>query len=380
MNTPTTTLSLSNLIPNDVVLVILELCSPGDLIQISRTSQGLKSLLDTSQTVWDSAQKNLARGVATRVPARPVVEASGNFGELAYATWIFGGGKCSVCTKWTDSLPENFLFRFRDCSDKCQKSLRLSEAHQRPILVHYGKQLDPWVGPLPRSFVIDVPNLGDLFRFSVRDLNRAKKEYHYSRHIACSSPYKAGKHFCARTAAELDQEYVLREQARPELTSNAAQLEDWKINSAQSSLAKLLKSVPSVKSHAVAHGIKVRCLMRCPMLARVFDAFYRDLEPITLAAWTHLLPFIKEQLNPILKGIFPEGAAIRQTDRIRCPHCPRVLNVTGITAHIVEKHPEHNPDGAVPGLKLSARKHCRKCPKSQKIFSERGLASHMADK
>ncbi|KAJ6483712.1 hypothetical protein C8R47DRAFT_1217405 [Mycena vitilis] len=84
-----------NRFPKDIGLEILAHCSPFDLAQLGMASRTLRGLISTHASLWIAAQGNVS-GQKTTLPLLPVVAASGNYSQSAYALFIFGGGLCTA--------------------------------------------------------------------------------------------------------------------------------------------------------------------------------------------------------------------------------------------------------------------------------------------
>ncbi|KAJ7082910.1 hypothetical protein B0H15DRAFT_851995 [Mycena belliarum] len=290
-----------NLFPIDVVLAILEHCSPFDLVELRRTSRLFRAIIASHQQLWVSSQRNLAIGTSLKVPSLPAIEASGNFSQWAYASWLFGGGPCTSCSKWTDRLPCNFVLRFRACSPSCQSILMFE-----PVLyVDRTRKHDnfSWGNWLPR-IGRELSNGDTIHIYSSRAIKTAELERQQAIRIDRGTPPDDSMPFPCRTGVQLDEEYNRRARSRPELIKNAEALKDWqKLYMQQHDLVSQSNS-EFLKLRSVEENRKFQGVMRCPTVSRLFFAFNRDLVTIThtsqgsLGRYTCALIIISLSLGP----------------------------------------------------------------------------------
>ncbi|KAJ7102874.1 hypothetical protein C8R44DRAFT_746842 [Mycena epipterygia] len=313
-------------------LMIFYYC-PFELAQIATLSRNLESLLTDYLSLWDLTRNNIAYGSSPQLPPPPTVQAAGNYSNLAYSLWLFCGGPCSVCSSPTMASPACFFLRSRVCSVKCAKVLPTRQTES--LTWHHTSVWGSWLPRIPSQ-----PGVSTILRltFSTRQIDRAEREHHHA-YLVDIGKAKPTDEFRPRTSSELAAEWALRAQSLPALQQNAERL------------------TACVKTMAANKGVKVRLIMRCPTMARVFNAFNRDLATITHAVWFHLVPIISAAVQLMLLGTFSPEVRIRPYDRIRCPHCPKILRTSGMAAHVLDKHIQKNPDaqGLTPGALDIAR-------------------------
>ncbi|KAJ6553500.1 hypothetical protein DFH09DRAFT_1366143, partial [Mycena vulgaris] len=194
--------SVFNRFPTDIALVILEFCSPFDLAQLGLASRTLRAFVTAHRHLWVAAQEKLARGDCPKLPALPAVKSSGNYSQWAYASWLFGGGPCTWCSKWTESQPINFVFSFRACSSTCT-SLLFGETN---FYVDKAKKYDDffWGKWLPR-LERKLPNGEAIQVYVLRATKDAESERQQAIRVDSGNSHRDPKEFPRRTGKQLDE-------------------------------------------------------------------------------------------------------------------------------------------------------------------------------
>ncbi|KAJ7127351.1 hypothetical protein C8R43DRAFT_697249 [Mycena crocata] len=341
--------------PKDIGLAILEQCSPYDLAQLALTSGFLRSFIQLHNHLWTSARSNLARGNCPRLPPPPVVQSTGNYSEQAYASWLFGGGMCSMACKKLLASDASLW------TDKSKKYADFS----------WGK----W---LPRA-KIEINNNGSTFQYSRRARQNAERERQQAIGVDAGNSRRDPRGFPVRTVQQLNEECNLRAASRHALTQNANELADWHKLYLEEKAAVSRTNFAFLKLMSALENQKVQGVMRCPTIATLYRAFTRDLALITHTVWKEHRPLILAELKSMQHGVFPEGMDARRNDKIRCPYCPRLMKVTGMSDHIVIKHKGRDPDN-IPGIPETHKMHCPDCPDSKRLFTTRGMKDHQRNK
>ncbi|KAJ7187099.1 hypothetical protein C8R46DRAFT_1058878 [Mycena filopes] len=373
----TASFSVFNWFPVDVGLAILEHCSPLDLVQLSRTSGFLRTFIDTNPHLWAIAQTNIARGVCPAVPVLPVIEASGNYAQSAYARFLFEGGACTGCSEWTNLPPQDFMFRFRACSSKRCRILPSSVWADTS-----GKYDDfHWGNWLPRLRIVEeLPN-GETtitYSYSRRAIDKAEKERKYAVAADAGSLVQDSR-FVRRTVTQLNEECERRMRSRPALLENATALQAWHSLYLTEHAAVLVENVKILKGYALAEKKKLQGIMRCPTIVALFTAFNRDLTPITHTVWTHNRERVLCELKAMKDGAFPLGMAPRHNDKVRCAQCPKLVRASNMHHHVLDKHP--TVDVAEPLIpQREGPNPCPECPRSKRLYTKRGLKDHRLKK
>ncbi|KAJ7484980.1 hypothetical protein B0H11DRAFT_2279269 [Mycena galericulata] len=368
-----------NRFPMDIGLEILEKCSPFDLAQLARTSTFLRSFLRVNSHLWKTAQVNLAQGDCPPLPAPPVVEASGNYSQFAYALWLFDGGPCTWCSKWTDSQPCHFLFRFRSCSPRCRGILFSDVCMSTDKAKKYDDFF--WGKWLSRKGQ-ELPNGQVTYTYSTQATKDALRERHQAIGVDGGNSWRDPKGFPVRTSQQLDAECDLRRLSRPAISKNAEELDAWYEAYVAQRAVVQKSNFNFLKGLCIEENKKVQGVLRCPTMARLFFAFNRDLQPITHTVWTQVRDLVLAELKFMGEGVFPEGVATRPNDKVRCTQCNQLLRAMSMADHVLSKHKGRNADtSACDGPEAKAREsHCRDCPSSRRLFTERGLRDHQLNK
>ncbi|KAJ7667414.1 hypothetical protein B0H17DRAFT_1210215 [Mycena rosella] len=368
-----------NRFPKDVALAIMEHCSPFDLAQLRLISKFIRSFIEVNGHLWRAAQSNFCRGKCPWLPSPPAVEASGNYSQSAYALWIFGGGPCTCCGKWTNLLPFHFLFRFRCCSAEVCKKFLLSDTSLR---VDSTKKYDNFLwGRWLLRIQLGTHNGGTVFAYSTRATQYAERERHQAIGVDKGNSWRDPLGIPCRTLQQLDaaSECDLRRQARDALTKNASELDTWQKTYLVERASVVQANLKFFKLMSNVEELKLQAVLRCPTADRLFQTFNRDLSLITHTVWVQHRRLILAELKYMHLGVFPVGLNGRSTDKLRCAYCPRMIKGPGMKDHVVDKHKGQDPD-AIPGMAECTEKHCPDCPDSKRMFGVHGLKDHQLHK
>ncbi|KAK6996770.1 hypothetical protein R3P38DRAFT_2565269 [Favolaschia claudopus] len=325
---------------------------------------------------YKTAYGYIARGWCQSVPPPPVIDAGGNYSHRAYATFLFGGGPCTWCSKHTDEVPCSWLFCFRACSTACNKQL-FSEAN---MFSDKNKQYDghPFGKWLPRITQSLVPG-ESIFTYSSRAIKRANREQQQSYRVAGGRTVLKDLEFPRRNVEQLNEEYSKRARARPVLLQHGLEVERWQKPYLQERNAIAEVNSKYIKLLCQVEHKKLQGIMRCPTMAKLFNAFNRDLELITFTVWAQNRNIILTELKVMTHGILPAGTLARHNDKIRCSYCARLIAVQGMADHVVDKHRNESADD-IPFIPAREEKHCPLCPESKRVYSKRGLKDHRLGK
>ncbi|KAJ7183366.1 hypothetical protein C8R46DRAFT_1066783, partial [Mycena filopes] len=348
---------------------IMQHCSPWDIVQLHRTSKPLRAFIDTHKHVWIATQRNLW------VPPVPILESSGHRTQSAYALYLFGGGSCTWCSKFTPRQPFEFAFRFRACSPSCTKLL-MSDVN---IYMDKSKTYDnfSWGRWLPRQQYQSgqVKYNG----YSKRDIKYADRERQQAIDVDNRSSRRDPLGIPCRTVAQLDEECLKRERSRAARTEHSSRLKAWQDAYYKQKAQVSRINYDYIKLLSGVEGKKAQGILRTPKGEAIFEAFNRDLTRITYTVWMENRELLFAQLEYMLNGVFPAGMVGRPNDKLLCSYCPRLIKVKGMADHVVDKHPEQNPD-AIPFIRSRDEKHCDECPASKRVYTKRGLKDHKLNK
>ncbi|KAJ7746969.1 hypothetical protein B0H16DRAFT_1692545 [Mycena metata] len=341
-------------------------CSPHDLVQLQTTSRSLHAFLNTHKHLWTAAQGNVG------LPPVPIVEAGGNRTSAACAIFIFGGGACTWCSKFTPAQPFSFVFRFRACSPSCLKLL-LSDVS---LYVDKSKTYEDfsWGRWLPRSKLHSPFNV-----YSKRDIKYAGRERQQAIGIDNHSSRRDPLGIPHRTVAQLNEVCLKRARSRDALTEHALRLVSWQTEYFKLKATVSRANYDFIKLMSAVEGKKAQGILRTPKGTALFQAFNRDLTKLTFTVWLENRALLFAQLGCMLDGVFPVGTVGRPNDKLRCPYCPRLIKVKGMADHVVDKHPDHDPD-TIPFIQKRDKKHCSECPSSKRLYTKRGLKDHKLNK
>ncbi|KAJ7056823.1 hypothetical protein C8F01DRAFT_363766 [Mycena amicta] len=211
----------------DVLLLILEQCSPMDIAQLFYTSNRLRCLIESHPHLWLVAFANLSRGDAPSPPLCPQgLEAARNYSVVAYVTWIFGGGKCTYCRRETMALPFQFALKFRACKKACDAALRTPKG----LFVDKTHKFDDfnWGKYLPRVLSKPQRNGKRYFVYAVAAPKQANREMEQALDVTKGRPLRGRGEFLLRTISELQEELEKRGRDQTAIQQNALDLAAWK--------------------------------------------------------------------------------------------------------------------------------------------------------
>ncbi|KAF7322362.1 hypothetical protein HMN09_00014100 [Mycena chlorophos] len=337
------TLTIFNRFPVDVGLVIIESCSPHDIVQLRMTSKRLRNIIDRHSHVWTTARANLARGQCSSVPAPPEVTARGNYNEASYAFWLFGGGRCdsTICENAAKGLPVSFTLRLRACSKKCDDWIFDSGL----IYCDFKHRYDAttWGLWLPRIPFEDNGSKFFLYRRSaIRD---AEDEVNQAIAVTNGAIFCMGK-FPLRTIDALTLEHRKRAESRVMLEKNAKQLVAWKIGYLAEKATVEDLNWACLKTFCATERISFNQLRHCPMTMALLEAFNRDLERITLTVWQQHRLVLRREYETLFPDRVPTSSLKKHN--VECPECGRPVKAAGLRDHVQARHSsrEDREDGA----------------------------------
>ncbi|KAI5123768.1 hypothetical protein M0805_000357 [Coniferiporia weirii] len=110
-------------LPLELLAEILTRTSPKDMLSLARCSRYFCDILvknPDATFIWRGARKSCCP---------PVPDPTSNFTEPAYAAYIFDGGPCEQCGKYSNEFYKSFSLRLRICNNqKCYKNWKLEKA------------------------------------------------------------------------------------------------------------------------------------------------------------------------------------------------------------------------------------------------------------
>ncbi|KAF7298422.1 hypothetical protein MKEN_01367300 [Mycena kentingensis (nom. inval.)] len=328
----------------DIMLEILKLCSPYEIALFTTLSRQFRAFIAANPRVWEHSCLNFARGTCDAVPTRPVVDEDvpGNFSWAAYAMYIFGPKTCSICKRsgsWLRILPFNWSLKLNACvlpkSTEGPDGKKMSwcgyvlkrDYVQSPIDMRTWKSVTPDVGPQWIGF------------FDELDFNPASE-------------------VVDRRTLKIQKRMVDTSQ----LMQNAAFLTAWSCAWLTEIVKMAKENLAFIGDMALKHKISRDCILLSPTMERVFCAFNRDIERLTVAVWEHFRP-----------QILSEARALRDGPMERCSYCSKSFTTKEMLTHLITKHKRKG----TPTLSLpDGRQNCISCPKSARFYTKRQLDRH----
>ncbi|EJD03888.1 uncharacterized protein FOMMEDRAFT_167196 [Fomitiporia mediterranea MF3/22] len=107
---------LISILPWELIAEILSTTTSNEVLAMARCSQHFCHSLVTvprSKAIWIKARNNCS-----------LPDPTPNFTEPSYAAFVFGGGLCSQCGKFSANFYSSFSLRLRFCNDYCAENWR----------------------------------------------------------------------------------------------------------------------------------------------------------------------------------------------------------------------------------------------------------------
>ncbi|KAJ7640259.1 hypothetical protein DFH06DRAFT_1430000 [Mycena polygramma] len=362
-----------------LIFQILGLASPHDVVQWSKTCRGIRAAIFQSEPhVWD-----LARERVCHLPPPPAVSASGNWGEGAYAQFIFGEGCCFICGETTSALPGCFALGLRCCEGDCRRS-----CSQLPDITHWTAMfaalagsyaavgVDRWIPPSYLSGTNGRFVLPSIVTVCHQELQQAKQ-------MDAHGELGSNPRFVRRTMKGLAEECTRRKDSWPVIQASHDTFTDWEIRYRAIKVEFDRTNLHRVAAFAHEVKINIGTLLKSPTLQRTLKAYSRDLAPIYPASLQIVKARILQEIL-LLKDhettynrtvgkaqdrktlpANPSSSLERHEIKVACPVC-RLL-FYGDEAKIFNAHwAEHG---------RNEKPTCLKCG-PQKTFDFQGLVSH----
>ncbi|KAF7309958.1 hypothetical protein MIND_00368400 [Mycena indigotica] len=246
---------------------------------------------------------------------------------------------------------------------RCRQNIVNDMARPISDLYQYPKK-SPWVFSIPQ--ILSTSGSGESVT-SQRLIKAATREIHN---------VVSGKHPHYECFEDLKAEYAKRAHDRPLVENLGHQLSlNWAPFYVTEHQVVLRRNLEFIRSMAKMERIKHQTALHCPRLKKLLITFNRDLSLLTLSVWVHNRIEILTELNTMLGGRIrrPE---IANTEEIDCPVCNEVFRVIGIMDHVIESHPEIDPNEF--SLKPKDVVYCRQCVGAdrRRMFTLAGLEMH----
>ncbi|KAF7327313.1 hypothetical protein MKEN_00308800 [Mycena kentingensis (nom. inval.)] len=367
-------LSFTALSP-DILLLVFAHSSPFDLATLEACSKDVRDFVSKHSTVlYANAQRGFAVGKSRPLPLKPVISSKGNFSEAAYATFIFGGGTCDNCSLPTDKLPCQYALRLRSCSKVCTRNLYDASTCHIRCYTNDDYKIEPWSDWLPFWRVFSEEHGREIVGYLSKDVDRAVVERACAmrRDIELLQQHR----ITPRDEKTLNKEIEIRKQDLPVLVKNAKLLDAWAHNYFKQKKLCEDDNIEFIRLMGRVDNQRSSTLVRCPLVARLLAAFSRDLVKITTPVWALNYHQICQEYRAVKSGTLVPHK-LTDDDKIRCQWCPKMFKRIGMPLHVVDAHPDKNPDELiVKPAHMEGKRHCPECPGSYKAYSEIGMRDH----
>ncbi|KAJ7170978.1 hypothetical protein C8R46DRAFT_180226 [Mycena filopes] len=361
-----------NSLPVELQTMIASEMSPYDLAKFSHTGRLSRAIAN---------RPNLYADALTRMnfPAHiPTPAASLAIFCLAF----FGGGNCKVCGKYTDVLPFSYTARLRVCGGSCKDELikqgfittlpRPKTLKPKHILLN---RVEPWMP------FIETP-IGRRTYYLRSALLRATTKLQDAMRLDArrTGPGKVGEQ-----ETKLLKAWERNALNLPGIMKTADDVLVWQKNVYQWKRQQLNENVSKRLSVILQmRGLSMAAaeVLRSPTLRFTIKAWHRDLQELSLHAFSVIQPIVLRESVLSQLGVPPPAFQYRQSDRIICPFCDtkKALPVDSLVLHIHHKHPEEFPRVRDTYNTTPRFKYCELCPNSLKKFEMAGKRKHFEAK
>ncbi|KAJ7449273.1 hypothetical protein FB451DRAFT_1287971 [Mycena latifolia] len=347
--------------------------SPCDLARFSQTSRQSRAISNRPNLYVDAL---LRLGFPSHIPTP-----AASLPQLCLV--IFGGGKCKVCGKHTDALPFSYTARIRTCPGPCRNALinlkiiaRITPPNQPNGKYDLLDYVEPWLPPLEtpighRTFYLR----SDLVRATTR-LSEAIRLDKLQRVVG--EPFKERKVILLK---EWDRRaLILAGSMKTALDVLNWQRGEyvWKRESLEKNITEHLLRILKIR------GLELDPveLLRSPTLRQTIRSWHRDLEQISLHAFSVIQPLVMREIVLVKAGLPPPSFQCRKNDQFLCPVCDtnKSFSPDSIILHIHHKHPAEFPYIRHKYNDNPNTNYCELCPLSMKKFEFDGMRKHIAAK
>ncbi|KAL4263152.1 hypothetical protein AB1N83_004900 [Pleurotus pulmonarius] len=357
-------------LPLDIFHELLLHLGPRDLIYMSRVNKTMRKFLLERDSYWKRARLSFPMTI-------PPPKMTSEYHNIVL---FFGGGECTVCHQWTETMPYSFSLKIRSCSDSCtwiierkvvfripgpsEKSYRAHREEYRPWMPYLEtrkweyRQLENNI--YRKNWVHDT----DLQYCAAKALSRNKTVP--ERWNVATVPLPELKASWEKKANDLN-----------EIMETAQERIDWcrKYNNIAHEFFHLNRRIlwnfqrGEKKERQQVAGRKriVQCV----------DSLSADLIRLNKTKWKLLLKeaLEEEEYNRKVKSIYYTKQPI-----LGCIKCPkRFFDSDGLIDHTSSKHPEMKEE-MMALLTKSSRKRCQVCGSHRKRFTPAGLQEHLKKK
>ncbi|KAJ7472067.1 hypothetical protein FB451DRAFT_1251816 [Mycena latifolia] len=258
----------------EIILAIMKLSGPTDLKSLDSVCSLFKSILETNPSCWAYARERLSilpppcgtiqwRSNESPLRMTPLIDRATS--ERAFIDYLFNGGKCKVCGMWSQNLPHSFAFNWRCCSASCRA--RVFSLHSERLVPM--RTFD--ISQHPQTKWLVCHQTGSKRIYSKTELAGAKA----SIRDRCRGKPPPEQYYI-KTSLAFFTECNIR-------TFN--ELESWKLQYLKAVKEMRDLNLMFLKSIAHRENRKLRNLLKCPTLHRVFEAFNRDLTRMGSNDW-----------------------------------------------------------------------------------------------
>ncbi|KAJ7449269.1 hypothetical protein FB451DRAFT_1287961, partial [Mycena latifolia] len=288
-----------------------------------------------------------------------------------------------VCGKHTDALPFSYTARIRTCPGPCRNALINQKIIaqivpptrpklKRDLLDYVGHWLPPVETPIGHhTFYLR----SDLVCAATR-LKEAEAADELQR--MSSKPLKECK-------MALLNEWDRKALDLPGIMKTALDVLIWQ---RETYLRQRERLEQNVTKHLLwilkMRGLKVDPaeVLRSPILRKTIKDWHRDLERLSLHAFSIIESIVLHEAALAKSGRPPHSFEFRKSDHLLCPVCDtnQSFSLDGIILHINHKHPMEFPYIRQNYNDNLNSNYCKLCPQSMKKYEFDGMQKHIAAK
>ncbi|KAF7298421.1 hypothetical protein MKEN_01367200 [Mycena kentingensis (nom. inval.)] len=293
--------NLSTLVPDSTSTdpsppQVLKQCSLFDLAQLSLSSPDWKTFIDKNAFLWAVACQNFAVGSCAALPRRPDIQCedgAGKYSDLAYALWMFGGGKCSSCGKFTKRHLVSYRLNWRSCSRDCTLAAKKK-------LLYWEKDIDASQVDASRPWA-DVPA-----HTIIQHENKSTREYSLKSFVAVRDDWERASAAAwgmkplaegAKSLGQLRAELSRRKSESLNLLQHSDAMHSWLAGYHTQRGTVYHLNLDFIRKVSISEKIRFKTMLRTPTLTAIFYAFNRDLEPLTDSVWKNIRKTIRSQVH-----------------------------------------------------------------------------------
>ncbi|KAF9467080.1 hypothetical protein BDZ94DRAFT_1318898 [Collybia nuda] len=334
--TPTRTLAL------DLILEILDYCSPFDLLQVRSVCKQLCAILDRRPSFWRGAYYRLHNA-----PYIPPIRPS-KFTIYAYTYLLFSLRPCSFCYDLTNFPPVSIPLNLNSCSRNCD-----FQVFQGKSIAKVGDPTCPISGinlhlPTHSHGGNMYQRIPDILA-AIHERNAVQKTWRPEDELVALKIRWERKHKTHIIVTEIGKD-----------------VQRWRSSYLAARHAQKKKNISLIKRISAQERIAFSTLLEAPTLRNIILAFNRDLANLTEQVWITIRGQVHQELRQ------RRASEMALNEKKPCFICK--LSVKGMTDHIATIH-----KGTM--IHWNGQSMCSLCPiESRRIYTRHGLKQHEQDK